>query len=215
MKITCLSDTHMHHKKIVMPDCDMIIHAGDFTYRGEIQEVTKFLKWFGEQRAEHKILICGNHEVEISKQPFELLKQMCEDNGVQILRNSHTTIGGLKIYGSPYSNEFGRGWAYNANEELLAQMYEHIDPDVDIIVTHGPAKNRLDKCPGGNVGSQSLTDWINNVPWKLKLHVTGHIHESRGVAIHRTNTYNYVTVNAAICGIPYTDIIINPISVTI
>lgn len=198
-----------------MPKADIIIHAGDFTSRGYSSEVEDFLKWFGQQDAPHKILVLGNHEVELSKKPFQEIQQMVEEQGIILLHNSHVTIAGLKIYGSPFSNEFGRGWAYNANEALLAQMYNHIDPDVDIIVTHGPAKGNLDLCPGGNVGSQSLAHWINSVPWKLKLHVTGHIHESRGVAWSKTFSYNYITVNAAICGIPYDDIVVNPITVTI
>ena len=215
MKIACISDTHNKHKKLVMPKADIIIHAGDFTSRGYSGEVEDFLKWFGQQDAPHKILVLGNHEVELSKKPFQEIQQMVEEQGIILLHNSHVTIAGLKIYGSPFSNEFGRGWAYNANEALLAQMYNHIDPDVDIIVTHGPAKGNLDLCPGGNVGSQSLAHWINSVPWKLKLHVTGHIHESRGVAWSKTFSYNYITVNAAICGIPYDDIVINPVTVTI
>lgn len=215
MKICCLSDTHNHHNKIIMPESDMIIHSGDFTSRGYSGEVESFLKWYEKQKAPHKILVMGNHEVELSKKPFQEIQQMVEDKGIILLHNSHTTIAGLKIYGSPFSNEFGRGWAYNANEHLLAQMYNHIDPDVDIIVTHGPAKGKLDLCPGGNVGSQSLKFWIDSVPWKLKLHVTGHIHESRGVGWDKTNTYNYITVNAAICGMPYTDLIVNPITVEI
>lgn len=215
MKIACISDTHNKHKKLVMPKADIIIHAGDFTSRGYSGEVEDFLKWFGQQDAPHKILVLGNHEVELSKKPFQEIQQMVEEQGIILLHNSHVTIAGLKIYGSPFSNEFGRGWAYNANEALLAQMYNHIDPDVDIIVTHGPAKGNLDLCPGGNVGSQSLAHWINSVPWKLKLHVTGHIHESRGVAWSKTFSYNYITVNAAICGIPYDDIVVNPITVTI
>lgn len=198
-----------------MPKADIIIHAGDFTSRGYSGEVEDFLKWFGQQDAPHKILVLGNHEVELSKKPFQEIQQMVEEQGIILLHNSHVTIAGLKIYGSPFSNEFGRGWAYNANEALLAQMYNHIDPDVDIIVTHGPAKGNLDLCPGGNVGSQSLAHWINSVPWKLKLHVTGHIHESRGIAWSKTFSYNYITVNAAICGIPYDDIVVNPITVTI
>lgn len=215
MRICCISDTHNKHKKLVMPKADIIIHAGDFTSRGYSGEVEDFLKWFGQQDAPHKILVLGNHEVELSKKPFQEIQQMVEEQGIILLHNSHVTIAGLKIYGSPFSNEFGRGWAYNANEALLAQMYNHIDPDVDIIVTHGPAKGSLDLCPGGNVGSQSLAHWINSVPWKLKLHVTGHIHESRGVAWSKTFSYNYITVNAAICGIPYDDIVVNPITVTI
>lgn len=213
MKITCLSDTHQHHKKIKMPGSDMIIHAGDFTYHGELDEVKKFLQWYGEQEAKYKLLVCGNHEVEISKQPFQLLQQMCEDKGIRILNNTHTIIEGLTIFGSPNSNKFGYGWAYNSTETELENIYSSILPTTDIIITHGPARGRLDLCPGGNVGSQSLKHWIDTVPEKLMLHVTGHIHESRGIAIHKTNTYNYLTVNAAICGIPYTDVIINPIVV--
>jgi len=207
MKIACISDTHQHHKKIVMPDCDMIIHAGDFTYHGEFEEVDKFLKWYGQQRANHKILVCGNHEKWISRQPLQLLQQMCENEGIKLLHNSHTIIEGLKIWGSPYSKKFGN-WAYGLDETDLANIYDTISDDVDIVVTHGPAYDRLDWCPGGKVGSTALTHRLDQLP-NLKLHITGHIHESRGTMLRN----GVLTVNAAICGIPYTDVIVNPITV--
>ena len=209
MKICCLSDTHQHHKKIKMPEVDMIIHAGDFTYRGELDEVKKFLQWYGEQKAKYKLLVCGNHEVEISKQPFQLLQQMCEDQGIRILNNNHTIVEGLTIFGSPNSNKFGHGWAYNSTENELENIYSSILPDTDVIITHGPAYGRLDRVLMGNcVGSMALTKRISELS-NLKLHVTGHIHESRGTLIRN----GVLTVNAAICGIPYTDVIINPIVV--
>jgi Icc-related predicted phosphoesterase len=210
MKITCISDSHQHHKKIKMPETDMIIHAGDFTYHGEYDEVKKFLQWYGEQKAKYKLLICGNHEVEISKQPFQLLQQMCENEGIQLLHNSHTIIEGLTIFGSPNSNRFGRGWAYNSTEEELADIYNSILPDTNIVITHGPPFLCLDKCPNGHVGSLALRKRMTELP-KLKLLVTGHIHESRGTMIKD----GVLIVNASICGIPYTDIIINPITVEI
>lgn len=211
MKITCLSDTHMHHKKIVMPECDMIIHAGDFTYHGEFDEVKKFLQWYGEQKAKYKLLVCGNHEVEISKQPFQLLQQMCENEGVQILNNSHTIINGLTIFGSPNSLKFGNGWAYNSNESELGNIYSSILTETDIVITHGPAYGRLDRVLSGQlVGSLSLTERLMELP-NLKLHVTGHIHESRGTLLRD----GVLTVNASICGLPYTDVVINPITVSI
>jgi Icc-related predicted phosphoesterase len=209
MKIVCLSDSHMHHKKIKMPESDMIIHAGDFTYRGELDEVKKFLQWYGEQKAKYKLLVCGNHEVEISKQPFQLLQQMCEDQGIRILNNNHTIVEGLTIFGSPNSSKFGYGWAYNSTENELENIYSSILPDTDVIITHGPAYGRLDRVLMGNyVGSMALTKRISELS-NLKLHVTGHIHESRGTLIRN----GVLTVNAAICGIPYTDVIINPIVV--
>jgi Icc-related predicted phosphoesterase len=214
LKIACISDTHMHHNKIVMPKCDMIIHAGDFTYRGEDDEVSRFLKWYEKQQADYKILILGNHEVGLSRKPFQEIKQIVNDHGIVLLHNTHFQLGDIKIYGSPYSHRFG-SWAYGATEQELDAMYNLIDPDCDIIVTHGPAKGRLDLCPNGSVGSIALSSWIQSVPHKLKLHVTGHIHESRGTAIHKASNYNYLTVNAGICGIPYTDIVVNPITVEI
>jgi len=210
MKITCISDTHQHHKKIVIPQTDMIIHAGDFTYRGELEEVNKFLKWFGKQNSKYKILVCGNHEVEISKQPLDLLKGLCENNGIQLLHNSHTVIEGHTIFGSPYSVEFGR-WAYGLPDDRLQDIWDYILPDTSILVTHGPAFGNLDKCPAGSVGSVSLRKHIDEKLKNLKLHVTGHIHESRGTLIKN----GVLTVNASICGIPYTDVIINPITVNI
>jgi Icc-related predicted phosphoesterase len=211
MKICCLSDTHQHHKKIKMPEVDMIIHAGDFTYRGEYEEVKKFLQWYGEQKAKYKLLVCGNHEVEISKQPFQLLQQMCENEGIQILNNTHTVIQGLTIFGSPNSNKFGHGWAYNSTENELENIYASILPDTDVIITHGPAYGRLDRVlMGTHAGSMALAKRISELS-NLKLHVTGHIHESRGTMIRN----GVLTVNAAICGIPYTDVIINPVTITL
>lgn len=210
MKICCLSDSHMHHRKIKIPrDLDMIIHAGDFTYHGELDEVHNFIKWYKEQPAKYKLLVCGNHEVVISKQ-YALLKTMCEDAGIQLLCNSHTVIEGHTIFGSPHSVNFGRGWAYMADEADLGRLYDTILPDTDILITHGPAYGNLDFCPGGHVGSTALAHRLTELT-NLKLHVTGHIHESRGTMFKD----GLLTVNAAICGIPYTDVVINPITVEI
>lgn len=191
-----------------MPDCDMIIHAGDFTYRGELKEVLNFLNWYEEQDAKYKILVCGNHEVAISEQ-FDLLKRLCEDKGITLLHNSHTVIEGLTIFGSPYSKKFGN-WAYMADEADLGRMYDTILSNIDILITHGPAYKQLDWCPGGNVGSTALEHRLTELT-NLKLHITGHIHESRGTLLKNGR----LTVNAAICGIPYTDVIFNPITVEI
>lgn len=189
-------------------DLDMIIHAGDFTYHGELEEVQKFLRWYGEQPAKYKLLVCGNHEVQISEQPFQLLQQMCENEGIQLLHNRHTVIEGLTIFGSPYCKKFGPYWAYQADEADLGAMYDSILPDCDILITHGPAHGNLDFCPGGHVGSTALKEKLTTLT-NLKLHITGHIHESRGTMFKD----GLLTVNAAICGIPYTDVVINPITV--
>ena len=206
LKICCISDTHQHHKKIKMPSTDMIICAGDFTYHGELEEVEKFLRWYGQQKAKHKLLVCGNHEKWITRQG-DLLKSLCENQGIQLLCNSHTVIEGFTIWGSPYSKKFG-DWAYGLDETGLANLYDHILPTTDIVITHGPAYDRLDWCPNGKVGSTALAYRLDELS-NLKLHVTGHIHESRGTMLRN----GVLTVNASICGIPYSDVIYNPITV--
>jgi Icc-related predicted phosphoesterase len=209
IKITCISDTHQHHNKVIVPKCDILIHAGDFTYHGELKEVNKFIEWYAKQPAKHKILICGNHEKWISKN-IHFLRALCLDNNIQLLDNNHITIEGLKFFGSPYSVEFGN-WAYGLPDDRLQDIWDCIDTDVDVLITHGPAYKRLDKCPNGNVGSKTLQKHIETKLKQLKLHVVGHIHESRGTMVEN----GVLTVNAAICGIPYTDVITNPITVEI
>ena len=209
LKICCISDTHQHHKKVIVPKCDLIIHAGDFTYHGTIPEVIKFLDWYQIQPAKYKVLICGNHEVEISES-ISLLKEMCKERDIIYLHNDYTFIEGFTIFGSPYSVEFGN-WAFGLpDESLYNDIYQYVS-DVDILVVHGPPYGKLDRCPGGNVGSKSLVKKLNELEG-LKLLVTGHIHESRGCLIDENGL---VIVNAAMCGIPYTDVLANPIVVTL
>lgn len=210
MKLCLISDTHQHHKKIIMPDCDIVIHAGDFSYHGEDVEVEKFLNWYRKQNIKYKLLIAGNHEKGCAKD-MTLLKQKCENYDITLLNNNHITIEGVKFFGSPYSVEFGQ-WAFGLPDDKLQDIWNYIDPDVDVLITHGPAFGTLDKTLSGlRVGSKTLTNHINNVLWNLKLHVVGHIHESRGCYFNG----KFLTVNASICGIPYTDVLLNPITVEI
>lgn len=43
MKLVCISDTHGLHERVAVPNGDVLIHAGDFTERGEPYEVAAFL----------------------------------------------------------------------------------------------------------------------------------------------------------------------------
>ena len=65
MKIVSISDTHSKHNELEIPECDLFIHGGDFTYfsNGGESEIIDFLTWFSLQPAKHKVFIAGNHEV--------------------------------------------------------------------------------------------------------------------------------------------------------
>ena len=46
-----------------IPEGDVLIHAGDFTRCGHLQEVKEFNTWLGTLPHKHKIVIAGNHEL--------------------------------------------------------------------------------------------------------------------------------------------------------
>lgn len=61
--VVMLSDTHEQHRKAVVPNGDLLIHAGDFTYFDRVPKITEeFNAWLGELPHRHKIVVPGNHE---------------------------------------------------------------------------------------------------------------------------------------------------------
>ena len=203
MKIVCLSDTHNKHHYINPShlDCDVLIHAGDFTSNGNQAQTISFLTWFNSLKAKHKLLVAGNHDFYATSTTFPDLLALYAPT-VTYLRNSSVTIDGINFWGSPFSNTFGN-WEFMRDDLELADIWDTIPTDTHVVITHGPAKLLGDKVlhpqPGlsPHVGSNSLRLKLDSLP-NLKLHVTGHIHESYGTYID-----NYVTVNASICDFSY------------
>jgi 3',5'-cyclic AMP phosphodiesterase CpdA len=61
-RIVCISDTHNFHEQIRIPDGDILIHAGDATNRGTVEEIVFFNQWFCRLPHRHKIFVAGNHD---------------------------------------------------------------------------------------------------------------------------------------------------------
>jgi len=96
----------------------------------------------------------------------------------------------LKIWGSPWTLTFPginpKCTAFTGDEELLAEKFELIPDDVDILITHGPCLGVLDKTTRGeHVGSRYLNAWFRYCG-RPKFHIFGHIHEAYG----RVNHFN-------------------------
>ena len=206
MKICCISDSHGRHNEIdfsEFQDCSVLVHAGDWTKttRNQDLENIQFLEWMESLDFEHKILICGNHELLVEKNPE--LFQRCLENiapSVTYLMNESVVIDGIKFYGSPYSNEFC-GWAFMEYDHDLQTIWNAIDLDTDVLVTHGPAykshdlvNNDWSPMRDPNVGSKSLRERKTMLP-QLKAHVSGHIHEAYGTS----ETHGCTNVCASIC----------------
>jgi 3',5'-cyclic AMP phosphodiesterase CpdA len=56
----CISDTHNKHAAMMpLPDADVLVHAGDITIDGSVEEVESFAKWWHAQPHAQKIIIAG------------------------------------------------------------------------------------------------------------------------------------------------------------
>lgn len=180
-KITCISDLHGFSPDL--PGGDLLIIAGDMTARDSPQEWTKFFQWLEAQKYRKKIFIAGNHD-------NHLIDHSPSDTTWEYLRDSGTEFEGLKIWGSPWTKTFigmnPHCKAFTLGTEVqLAEKWDLIPEDTQILITHSPPYGYLDEIQDMfrgkilSVGSTSLMKKIPTLP-NLRLHVFGHVHEGFG-----------------------------------
>lgn len=192
MKIVIISDTHGKHNQLDLSNYegDMIICCGDITNNRHAIDVHNFLNWFKNlDQFKYKILIAGNHDFYFDTKSDDLYDTIPEN--IIYLCDNMIEIEGIKIYGTPQQPIFFN-WAFNRTKEELIEYFNQIPDDVDILITHTPPLNILDKVYRGNVGCDVLSERLKHI--KPKLHCFGHIHESYGILIDGETTY----VNASL-----------------
>lgn len=179
VKFVAISDTHCRHRSLKLPKGDVLLHAGDISYRSNRDEVMDFLDWFGNLPFAHKIFIAGNHDFFLERTKAAVIKSLLPA-GVHYLIDEAICLNGIKIWGSPYTPWFYH-WAFNKKRGApLARHWSQIPADTDVLLTHGPAFGILDMVVNEQLaGDKELLNRIAEV--KPKVHVCGHIHESYGV----------------------------------
>lgn len=210
MKVVHISDTHNNNKNV--PECELLIHSGDMTNSGTIQEVMEGLLWLQAQKASIKIFVPGNHDMcldqfhmyGLSPASIEaLVETQKREHNIHILLHPLDAIVQfkpfgwdrvLKIGGTPVQPWFG-GWGFNVGYE--ADRHEIIDPiaaQCDILITHAPPQYVLDiPRAGEHVGDPAITKSLA-VRRNVKYLFCGHIHESAGHAMcFETKVYNSAT----------------------
>jgi len=178
MLLTCISDTHNFHEKIILPSTgDVIIHAGDFTEAGTKREAQRFLKWFSSLPFKHKICIAGNHDFYLEKASAAEIEKIIPSN-VHYLKDSEIIIEGVKFWGSPYI-PFEQNWAFSKSPYEIEKHWNKIPKDVDVLITHTPPKGILDESNQQiEIGCPALKQEIEEK--NPKIHVFGHLHENYG-----------------------------------
>ena len=195
-RIVLLSDTHNCNEQISVPDGDILIHAGDATNRGQVDEIADFNEWFSGFPHKHKIFVAGNHDWLFETRP-KYARSLLAKN-VVYLQDSAVEISGLKIYGSPWQPRFF-DWAFNLNRGgEMAEKWKLIPNEVDILITHGPPFGILDETPRGDfAGCEELRKRVEEI--RPQLHVFGHIHFGYG----ETEKFGVRFVNASNCDEDY------------
>ncbi|HEX8197531.1 MAG TPA: metallophosphatase domain-containing protein [Pyrinomonadaceae bacterium] len=195
-RIVLLSDTHNCNEQISVPDGDILIHAGDATNRGQVDEIAAFNEWFSGFPHKHKIFVAGNHDWLFETRPKYAQSLLAEN--VVYLQDSAVEILGLKIYGSPWQPRFF-DWAFNLNRGgEMAEKWKLIPNEVDILITHGPPFGILDETPRGDfAGCEELRKRVEEI--RPELHVFGHIHFGYG----ETEKFGVRFVNASNCDEDY------------
>jgi len=199
MRCLAMSDTHGRHSKIFFYEnkIDTIIHSGDFTSWGSHKKepFIEFINWYADLPIKNKILIAGNHDYFIERNNHSA-RLMMKELGIIYLEDSSIVIDGIKFYGSPWTPVY-LNLAFMKEDFDLQEIYEKIDLDTNVLISHGPPKGILDKSKNlMRVGSSSLRRKLKDLK-KLKFVVFGHVHESRG----RQTIMDVSYINASLRGL--------------
>src|SRR2546423_1038173 len=144
MHIVCISNTHSCQNRVEVLPGDILIHAGDLTMIGRMEEIAQFNHWLGQLPRPHKILIAGNHDWLFEKEPA--LVESLITNAVY-LGDRAVIIKGLKFYGSPWQPRFMH-WTFNLSRgSEIKRKGDLIPEDTDVLIMHGPPHGILDLVP--------------------------------------------------------------------
>lgn len=216
--------------KAPLPKADLLIHCGDLTYDGQLEQYERTLDMLKEVDAPVKLVIAGNHDLSLDRDfIFSHMKQqrLTQDQADSKLRQAWdfwTAADGrakregvtylseglhqvdlrngahIGIYASRYTPEFcDWGFPYKRSEDRYnppattlsdaeniaphpVPSFSMSEPSVDIMVTHGPPYNRMDKTDKGDLaGCPHLLRAVMRA--KPLIHCFGHIHEGWGAEI--------------------------------
>ena len=185
MKILHLSDTHNQHRDLTdLPEADLIIHSGDFSFAGTQAEFQGFLNWFSGLNYQHKIFIGGNHDNFLEENPTENIQKILPEN-CHYLAHNGVKIGNLNFWGIPmFVSENIDGTYFD--------KIQKIPSETNVLISHHPPLGILDLDGKINYGCAELLHQTLKI--QPKFHLFGHIHNAYGMEKSKLTTF----VNSAV-----------------
>ena len=183
MKIVAISDLHGNLptiEEVAIIYCiagDIIplnIQSNDRKCRKWLKE--EFIPWANNLPCSHVVLIAGNHDFVFQRMEKEAIDAIFEGSKVIYLENSGVQLEGLNIFGTPWCHQFGR-WAFMTDDDALAELFNDIPENVDILLTHDAPYGTSDILfqntawnIGEHIGCVPLRDAIIEKKPKIVLH---------------------------------------------
>ena len=233
MRLALTADLHGKLPEL-RDECDVLVIAGDICpdykrvyfrgvnhesareYNGEAEQLKwlerEFIPWTDLTRAEHIVVIAGNHDY-VFESAEPRCRQLLADANIDYLRDESVDIAGVKFYGLPWVPNLPR-WAFYGDYDKLTEVYNAVPEDTDVLITHGPPFGYGDLTdengygPSEHVGTPQCLSAIKRVAPRIT--VTGHIHEAYGYYSISTpkriapvfnvshNTVRYEPINAPV-----------------
>ncbi len=174
MDVLLIADLHGKYGKLdafLKYDHDAVIIAGDITNFGPLEPVEAILS-----RIEVPCFaVPGNCD------PREIV-DVLEHSDAVCLHGSWIALGKITLAGLGGSNRTPFGTPFELTEEeidaLLTRIIGHMDRNVhNVLLTHAPPYETLDRVGSDHVGSESIRRHMKN----FDLVCCAHIHEDRGV----------------------------------
>jgi len=231
VRFVAVSDTHSTESRKstgptafeAIPEGDVLLHCGDFTNIGRLEEIEAFAKWFGSLPHQRKIIIAGNHDLSLHEESYESTAARFGGEGrhrkldaadvcsrarailesipnCEYLCDSGTSVEGIRVWGSPWQPEFCE-WAFNLPRgEPCRAKWKLIPTGTEVVLTHGPPLGHGDLCMPARHRA-GCTDLLDELQSRVKplYHCFGHIHEGWGVTTDGVTRY----VNASTCNLRY------------
>ena len=196
--IFAVSDTHNSHRSVRLRAADIFVYAGDFSMAGTLGDVVRFNDWLADVPAPIKIVIAGNHDLALQRDPITAKALLT--NVDHYLLDSSCEVMGLKFYGSPWVPGLSaerHAFVYGRHHGDARRIWDKIPTDTDVLVTHGPPYGVLDLCPDfrnrfvhTHVGCNVLKKVLRERP-NIRHHIFGHIHEGKGELADKTGRISH------------------------
>lgn len=188
MTLYAVSDIHLNKK--ILDDLkkitgQLLLVCGDLSDCGTYSELEAVLNILSKLNFNKILVTMGNHDFDMEK---NLNYYKDKYKNIIFLKNEVFELWGLKIYATPYCQEYG-GWAFAYKDRFDCINKTIPKEKVDIIMCHEPPYHRslsfINDKPYGNFELTTFLELSLKAPNVL---FCGHIHEHKGASVVINNT---------------------------